>query len=92
MVEVEVEVEVEVDGMKVKVKEEVKGSEKELFGYCVFNPAMLRFFSLQADDKRTRQEGARINTSLLALKECIRALHIQAPRVPFRSGLIHFPC
>ncbi|ORZ31590.1 P-loop containing nucleoside triphosphate hydrolase protein [Catenaria anguillulae PL171] len=33
-----------------------------------------------------RREGAAINQSLLALKECIRALHVKSGYVPFRSS------
>nr|XP_054756282.1 uncharacterized protein LOC129262224 isoform X1 [Lytechinus pictus] len=37
-------------------------------------------------DKTNRQEGAEINTSLLALKECIRALDQEKRHTPFRQS------
>ncbi|KAM9307117.1 kinesin-like protein KIF2A [Pholidichthys leucotaenia] len=37
-------------------------------------------------DRQTRLEGAEINTSLLALKECIRALGRNKPHTPFRAS------
>lgn len=39
-----------------------------------------------SDDASTRLEGAEINRSLLALKECIRALDSHAAHTPFRGN------
>ena len=38
------------------------------------------------NNKQTRTEGAEINKSLLALKECIRALDLDKKHLPFRGS------
>ncbi|KAK2953566.1 putative Diatom spindle kinesin-1 [Blattamonas nauphoetae] len=40
----------------------------------------------QNSDRQTRMEGAKINESLLALKECIRAMDQQHNHLPFRGS------
>ena len=40
----------------------------------------------QSNNRTRRMEGAEINKSLLALKECIRALDARSSHVPFRAS------
>lgn len=40
----------------------------------------------QSNNRQRRMEGAEINKSLLALKECIRALDVKSSHVPFRAS------
>ena len=44
------------------------------------------------NDRQTRMEGAEINKSLLALKECIRALDSGGRHVPFRGSKLTEVC
>ena len=44
------------------------------------------------NDRQTRLEGAEINKSLLALKECIRALDSGGRHVPFRGSKLTEVC
>ena len=64
-------------------------------GRLVSNGAKLSFIDLAGSergadtvdqDKQTRIDGAEINKSLLALKECIRALDQQLDHTPFRGS------
>ena len=53
---------------------------------CQVSPAALTTGFLGSGCRQTRMEGAQINKSLLALKECIRALDASAHHVPFRGS------
>jgi len=49
-----------------------------------------RAIDAQNNQKQTRREGAQINSSLLALKECIRSMDLTHAHAPFRqSKLTH---
>jgi kinesin family protein 2/24 len=40
----------------------------------------------QSNNRQRRIEGAEINKSLLALKECVRAIDMKSQHVPFRAS------
>lgn len=60
----------------------------QLFGRMTFVDlaGSERAHDVQGFDKQTRREGAEINKSLLALKECIRAMGLKKRHIPFRGS------
>jgi kinesin family protein 2/24 len=70
---------VKLPGQKAKLKTHGKFSFIDLAG-------SERAADTSNNDRRTRLEGAEINKSLLALKECIRALDQGGKHLPFRGS------
>ncbi len=67
--------------------EETSRKPKEIGRLCFIDLAGSERGSDTANnDKQTRMEGAEINKSLLALKECIRAMGQQKNHTPFRGS------
>lgn len=74
--------------IKLKQIEGRKGDRRSLYGKFSFIDlaGSERGADTRANNRRTRIEGAEINKSLLALKECIRALDQDAKHLPFRGS------
>ncbi|XP_057772778.1 LOW QUALITY PROTEIN: kinesin-like protein KIN-13B [Salvia miltiorrhiza] len=77
--------------LQLSVKRSVDGSESKparLVGKLSFIDlaGSERGADTTDNDKQTRMEGAEINKSLLALKECIRALDNDQGHIPFRGS------
>ncbi|ORY87220.1 kinesin-domain-containing protein [Neocallimastix californiae] len=71
----------------------IGGSSNDTYGLNVFGRFLLIDLagSERGEDtgnisRQARIEGAEINKSLLALKECIRALHMNSNHIPFRGS------
>ncbi|KAG8505887.1 Kinesin-like protein KIF24 [Galemys pyrenaicus] len=67
---------------------QIKDSAKRTFGRISFIDlaGSERAADARDSDKQTKMEGAEINQSLLALKECIRALDQEHTHTPFRQS------
>ena len=65
-----------------------RGAVKRTAGKCAFVDLAGAEWGADIKDtnRQTRMEGAEINKSLLALKECIRALDRDSGHVPFRGS------
>ncbi|MBA0647210.1 hypothetical protein Goklo_015116, partial [Gossypium klotzschianum] len=77
--------------LQLAIKRSADGSEKKpakLVGKLSFIDlaGSERGADTTDNDKQTRMEGAEINKSLLALKECIRALDNDQGHIPFRGS------
>lgn len=67
---------------------ETRNDAQSLFGRMTFVDlaGSERAIDTTDADKKTRREGAEINKSLLALKECIRAMGMKKRHIPFRGS------
>ena len=67
---------------------QIKDSAKRTFGRISFIDlaGSERAADARDSDRQTKMEGAEINQSLLALKECIRALDQEHTHTPFRQS------
>uniref|UniRef100_A0A2K5RQP6 Kinesin family member 24 n=1 Tax=Cebus imitator TaxID=2715852 RepID=A0A2K5RQP6_CEBIM len=67
---------------------QIKDSAKRTFGRISFIDlaGSERAADARGSDRQTKMEGAEINQSLLALKECIRALDQEHTHTPFRQS------
>nr|XP_033791379.1 kinesin-like protein KIF24 isoform X2 [Geotrypetes seraphini]XP_033791388.1 kinesin-like protein KIF24 isoform X2 [Geotrypetes seraphini] len=67
---------------------QIKNASRRMFGRISFIDlaGSERAADARESDKQTKMEGAEINQSLLALKECIRALDQEHAHTPFRQS------
>ena len=73
--------------LKIKTELNLQNKENPLFGqFSLVDLAGNERGSETANDRRVRAEGAEINKSLLALKECIRAMATNQKHLPFRGS------
>ncbi|XP_030048718.1 kinesin-like protein KIF24 [Microcaecilia unicolor] len=70
------------------VQIQIKDASRRMFGRISFIDlaGSERAADARESDKQTKMEGAEINQSLLALKECIRALDQEHAHTPFRQS------
>ena len=75
--------------LKIKTELNINNKQNPLFGqFSLVDLAGNERGSETANDRRVRAEGAEINKSLLALKECIRAMATNQKHLPFRGSML----
>lgn len=74
--------------MAFPIKVQIKKGNEDISGKLVLVDlaGSERAQDTQSNNRQRRMEGAEINKSLLALKECIRAMDDKADHVPFRAS------
>ena len=73
--------------LKIKTELNIHNKDNPLYGqFSLVDLAGNERGSETANDRKVRAEGSEINRSLLALKECIRAMDTNQKHIPFRGS------